>query len=80
MAIGSELHTHFRRIVQMSGGDIRLLEDADDRITIGFVPGRVTACESGACVLPHVEVEEMMREWLARRAPAKTVKVQLLAD
>lgn len=76
--IARQLVDSFARIVRGDGGSIEILSAEDDRIVIAYAAGFDEACESGACVLPHLELQEMMREWLSRRAPDCSVVVKLV--
>ena len=78
-AVAQQLLESFARMVRADGSQIEIVSEEPERITIGYRPGEVGPdCESGACILPHVELQEMMREWMSRRAPGRTVSVRLL--
>lgn len=77
MSIAQQLIDSFARIVRADGGQLSLLSEEEGRIAFGYAPGHDPECADGACVLPHVELQEMMAEWLARRAPGTTVTVRL---
>jgi hypothetical protein len=77
-AVAQQLLNSFSRMVRGDGGQVEILDDAAD-IVIGYRPGGPPPdCETGACVLPHVELQDMMREWMARRSPGRQVSVRLL--
>ena len=76
MTIAGQLIDNFGRIARADGGRLSLISEDERRITIGYAPGRDPECADGACVLPHLELQEMMAEWLARRAPETTVIVR----
>jgi hypothetical protein len=78
MEISRELLDSFARMVRSDGSRIEILSDDEASIIIGYRPGSDEACASGACVLPHLELQEMMREWLGRRAPQMSVSVRLV--
>ena len=59
-----------------SAFELIVLDESDSAVRIGYVSGEDPNCESGACVLPPAELQTMMSEWLARRAPGTTVVVQ----
>ncbi len=77
MTIADELVAAFARIIRMDGGDIRILDAEGAAIRLAYTPGTDEECTTGACVLPHLELQEMMREWLARRDPAASVSIRL---
>lgn len=76
MSIASQLMDSFARIVRADGGTLALIAEQEDRIELGYAPGHDPDCETGACVLPHVELQDMMTEWLSRRAPGTVVVVR----
>ena len=76
MSIANELVAQFGRMVRSEGGSLIVLDESDSAVRIGYVSGEDPNCESGACVLPPAELQTMMSEWLARRAPGTTVVVQ----
>jgi hypothetical protein len=78
MTLATELVAQFARIVRSDGGQLTILQDDEAVVRLGYVAGHDAECESGACVLPHFELQTMMREWLARRAPGAKVTVQLI--
>lgn len=76
MSIANELVAQFGRMVRSEGGSLIVLDESDSAVRIGYVSGEDPNCDSGACVLPPAELQTMMSEWLARRAPGTTVVVQ----
>lgn len=76
MSIASQLMDSFARIVRADGGSLTLISEQEGRIELGYAPGHDPDCATGACVLPHVELQEMMAEWLSRRAPGTAVVVR----
>jgi hypothetical protein len=72
------LLTNFGRMVARDGGILRLLDQDVGGIRLGYAPGHDPECESGACILPHVELQDMIQEWAARAAPGVAVTVQLI--
>ena len=76
--IARQLVDSFARIVRGDGGSIDIVSAESDRIVVAYAAGHDEECESGACVLPHLELQEMMREWLSRRAPGCSVVVTLV--
>ena len=77
MDVAEQLIDSFARIVRGDGGAIRLVSADEAHIEVAYIPGTDEACDSGACVLPHLELQDIMREWLSRRAPGRTVLVRL---
>lgn len=75
--IARQLVDSFVRIVRSDGGSIEIASVSGGQIIIDYRPGAMDACESGACILPHLELQDMMREWLSRRAPECSVIVKL---
>lgn len=73
--VARQLLDSFARIVRSDGGSIEIVSAEDDKIVIAYAAGTDEDCESGACVLPHLELQDMMREWLSRRAPGCSVVV-----
>jgi hypothetical protein len=80
MTIAAQLIDSFARIVRADGGQLTLLAEQEGRIELGYAPGHDPECADGACVLPHVELQEMMSEWLSRRAPGTAVVVRLMQN
>ena len=76
MSLAAELVNQFARIVRSDGGQLVILEDGEKAVRLGYVSGSDPNCDGGMCVLPPAELQVMMREWLARRAPDATVTVQ----
>lgn len=72
------LVSQFDRMVRRDGGEVTLLGVDDDTVRVGYRPGSADDCEDGACVLPHLELQQLMSETLSRRAPAMRVVVELL--
>ncbi|MCL4716426.1 MAG: NifU family protein [Hyphomonadaceae bacterium] len=75
--LAETLVAQFERMVRRDGGEISLLGVEDGLIRVGYRPGSAEECESGACVLPHLELQTLMRESLARRAPEMRLRVEL---
>jgi hypothetical protein len=68
----------FARMVARDGGMLSLLSDEQDLIRVGYRMGTAPSCESGACLLPHIELQDLMTETLKRREPTRRVVVELL--
>lgn len=77
MTIAQQLVDSFARIVRADGGDLEILSVEDARIRLAYRPGHDEECTTGQCVLPHLELQQMMREWLDRRSPGTSVVVSL---
>ena len=77
MGVAETLVSQFDRMVRNDGGSVRLLGVDGDVIRVGYTPGADPTCAGGECVLAHLELEQLMRETLARRDPAKRVVVEL---
>ena len=78
MDVAKQLVDSFARMVRIDGGSLQILSVEGSNIRLGYTPGVDPECASGACVLPHLELQEMMREWLSRRDPGANVSVQLI--
>jgi hypothetical protein len=78
--IARQLIASFSRIAAADGSRIELLVVEETRITVGMHPGTADPCESGTCILPQAELQQMMAEWLSRRAPDASVSVKLLTE
>jgi hypothetical protein len=46
---------------------------------VGYKPGVDPTCDEGSCVLPHLELQQLMAETLARRAKDVRVVVELVS-
>ncbi len=68
----------FARMVQHDGGSLRLLGTEGGVIRVGYAVGVDPSCEDGACILPEVELQQMMAETLSRRDPNLAVQVTRL--
>jgi Fe-S cluster biogenesis protein NfuA len=79
MALADILVAQFERMVRRDGGSLTLLGVEDGVIRVGYRLGADPTCEDGACVLPHIELQDLMNETAARREPGAKVVVQLLA-
>ncbi len=80
MTIADQLLASFSRIAASDGGMLALVEENAGTIRLTYRPGKEAdgACVDGVCALPHVELEEMMRAWLARKAPDVQLEIKLL--
>ncbi len=75
MSVAHQLFRMFERIAASDGGALVLLDESDGAIRIGYRSGGEADCADGVCTLPHVEIEAMMRDWLARKAPHMHLEV-----
>lgn len=80
MTIAQELLDSFARIVRGDGGTLGIISATEARTELAYTPGIDPDCADGACALPHIELQEMMREWLARRAPGHALVVRLVPN
>lgn len=80
MTIGMEIIASFGRIATRDGGSVTVLAEEEGLVRLAYRAGRPVDCESGTCMLPHAEFEEMVSEWLGRRAPGTRLEVRLMAD
>ena len=69
----------FDRMVKRDGGSLSLLGADDAVIRVGYKPGVDPTCDEGSCVLPHLELQQLMAETLARRAKDLRVVVELVS-
>ena len=79
MSTADELVSQFNRMVSRDGGALSLLGCDGDVIRVGYHVGADPTCADGACVLPHVELQQLMAETLARRDPALRVVVEAIS-
>jgi len=78
MSVAETIVTQFSRMVQKDGGALRLIGVEGNLIRLGYKAGHDPECtDDGACVLPHVELQDMIEETLKRRAPDMKVLVQV---
>lgn len=76
MDLAERLIASFGRIASADGGELRLIAADAQHIRLGYRSGADAGCESGACMLPPAELQEMMRGWLARVAPDMRLSVE----
>jgi hypothetical protein len=69
----------FDRMVKRDGGSLSLLGADAEVIRVGYKPGIDPTCDEGACVLPHLELQQLMAETLARRTTEVRVVVELVS-
>jgi Fe-S cluster biogenesis protein NfuA len=78
MEIAQKLVQQFERMVRRDGGALSVLSVDENLIRIGYRLGGDPACADGACVLPHVELQELMGETLARYDRSMRVVVEVV--
>lgn len=66
-------------MVKRDGGQVSLLGVDGEVVRVGYKPGVDEACEGDACVMPHLELQQLMTETLSRRDPQLQVVVELLS-
>ena len=79
MEIAKVLIAQFEHMVRRDGGSLSLIGADDTTIRVGYRMGSDVNCDSGACVLPHIELQELMNETISRRAPTMKVVVQVIS-
>jgi Fe-S cluster biogenesis protein NfuA len=70
------LVAQFSRMVARDGGALSLLGIDSGVIRVGYRAGADPTCEGGTCILPHLELQDLMNETVARRDPGLKVVVQ----
>ena len=76
--VAASLVEQFDRMVKRDGGRVSLLGVEGDVIRVGYRVGIDPTCTDGACVMPHVELQQLMGETLARRNPDLKVIVEVV--
>jgi hypothetical protein len=79
MTVAETLVRQFDQMVRRDGGAVSLLGVDDEVIRVGYRPGAAADCTDDSCVMPHLELEQLMSETLARRDPTMRVVVELVA-
>ena len=69
----------FDQMVKRDGGSLSLLGADGEVIRVGYKPGVDPTCDEGSCILPHLELQQLMAETLARRAKDLRVVVELVS-
>ncbi|TML10842.1 MAG: hypothetical protein E6G39_15495 [Actinobacteria bacterium] len=69
----------FDQMVKRDGGSLSLLGADGEVIRVGYKPGVDPTCDEGSCILPHLELQQLMAETLARRAKNVRVVVELVS-
>ncbi len=80
MDTAEQLVQQFDRMVRRDGGSLALLGVDGPVIRVGYRLGVDPTCDDGACVMPHLELEQLMAETLARRDATLRVVVVVLPD
>jgi hypothetical protein len=73
-----KLVSEFDRMVRHDGGEVSLLGVDETTVRVGYRPGKDEECEGDVCILPHLELQQLMSETLSRRDPQLRVVVELL--
>lgn len=79
MSTAETLVKQFDRMVRKDGGSLSLIGVEGGCITVAYRPGTAPDCGDGVCIMPHVELQTLMAETLARRDPSLSIRV-MLAD
>jgi hypothetical protein len=70
----------FNRMVARDGGSLTLIAADAETIRVGYRLGDVDPeCQDGSCLLPHLELEKLMSETVARTMPGTRVTVEVMA-
>jgi hypothetical protein len=78
MSVEQTLVSQFDRMVRRDGGSVSWIGVEGSCITVGYRPGTAPECSEGVCIMPHMELQQMMAETLGRRDPTMSVRVLLL--
>ena len=78
MDIAATLVSQFDRMVKRDGGAVSLLGVDGSTNRVAYKPGLDEACEGDMCIMPHLELEQLMAETLARRDATLKVVVELV--
>ena len=78
MDTAEKLVSEFDRMVRRDGGEVSLLGVDGGTVRVAYRPGTDDGCEGDACVLPHLELQQLMAETLSRRDPQLQVVVELV--
>ena len=76
--LATTLVKQFDSLVKRDGGSVQLLSVDDGVIRVGYRPGVDPECTGDVCVLPHVELQQLMTETAARRNASLRVAVELM--
>ena len=78
VGFATTLVRQFDRMVERDGGSVVLLDVHNGLIRVGYRPGVDPDCTGDVCVMPHVELQQLMAETLARREASLRVAVELM--
>lgn len=78
MGAAEKLVEQFQRMVERDGGSLSLLGVEDAVVRVGYRLGVDPECADGVCVLPHLELQQLMQETLTRRDATMSVVVELI--
>ena len=76
--LATTLVRQFDRMVNRDSGSVVLLGVDDGVIRVGYRPGVDAECTGDVCVMPHVELQQLMTETLARRETSLRVAVEIM--
>jgi Fe-S cluster biogenesis protein NfuA len=77
-SVADSLVEQFDRMVRRDGGELSLLGVEGGVVRVGYRVGVDPTCTDGSCVLPQVELQQLMSETLARRQPELEVIVEVM--
>jgi hypothetical protein len=80
VSIANQLLASFGRIAASDGGELSLVSESDAAIRLRYRSGVEADCADGVCALPQDELETMMRDWLARKAPQMRLEIERPVD
>jgi hypothetical protein len=78
VAFATTLVRQFDHMVKRDGGSVVLLAVGDGVIRVGYRPGVDPECTGDVCVMPHIELQQLMTETAARRIASLRVAVELM--
>jgi hypothetical protein len=78
MGPAEKLVEQFQRMVERDGSSLSLLGVDGAVVRVGYRLGVDPECTDGACVMPHLELQQLMQETLTRRDPTLSVVVEIV--
>jgi Fe-S cluster biogenesis protein NfuA len=78
--VARSLVRQFDQMVKRDGSTVELVGVDGGVVRVAYRPGVDPTCEDGACVMPHLELQDLMGETLARRDPDLSVVVELVVQ
>jgi Fe-S cluster biogenesis protein NfuA len=78
--VARSLVRQFDQMVKRDGSTVELVGVDGGVVRVAYRPGVDPTCEGGACVMPHLELQDLMGETLARRDPDLRVVVELVVQ